>query len=129
MDINQQITAFLAGILLLSLVMRLMKRERLHPSFSALWIGISIFLISMPLLGDFYRWLAHHVLGVSGGDHVVYISLIGFLIMYVFYLTGKICRMIDQITKLISTVAMLETHQRERMEAENKTNEQEKVQP
>ena len=119
MDINQKIVAFLAGLVLLGLVLRLLKRERLHPSFAALWIGISVFLMSMPILGGLYRWLALHVIGVTGGDHVVYISMIGFLTMYVFYLTGKLCSMIDQITKLISTVAMLETRQREILEKIN----------
>lgn len=120
MEINHKIVAFVAGTTLLLLVLRMLKKEKLHPSFAALWIGISAFLLSMPLLGGLYRWLAHHILGVTGGDHVVYISLIGFLIMYVFYLTGKICRMIDQITKLIATVAMLETRQRERISGEEK---------
>lgn len=119
MDIKQQIFALIAGLILLALVCRLLKNERLHPSFAALWIGMAVFLLSISVFGEMYRWLAHSVLGVTGGDHVIYISLIGFLIMYVFYLTGKLCRMIDQITKLISTVAMLEARQQER-DAEDK---------
>lgn len=113
MDIKQQIFAFLAGVILLALIFRLLKNERLHPSFAALWIGMAAFMLSISLFGEMYRWLAHSVLGVSGGDHVIYISCIAFLLMYVFYLTGKMCRMIDQITKLISTVAMLEARQQE----------------
>lgn len=116
MDFQQKLIAFLAGLAILLLVMRMLKSEKLHPSFAALWVGIGFFLMSMPLLGGMYRWMALPIIGVTGGDHVIYISLIGFLLMYVFYLTGKICRMMDQITKLISTVAMLETRQRQRIE-------------
>lgn len=116
MDIKQQIFAFIAGIALLFFVFQLLKKERLHPPFAALWIGMGLFLLSISLFGNLYRWVAHSVLGVSGGDHVIYISMIGFLVMYVFYLTGKICRMMDQITKLISTVAMLEASQQEKNE-------------
>lgn len=108
MDIKQQIFALAAGLLIIFLVISQLKKEKLHSSFAALWIGIGLFLISLSFLGDFYRYIARSVLNVSGGDHFIYITVIGFLLVYVFYLTSKICRMIDQITKLISTVAMLE---------------------
>jgi hypothetical protein len=108
MDFKLQIFALAAGLLIILLVVLQLRKEKLNSSFAALWIGIGLFLISVGFLGDFYRFIAHKVLNVSGGDHVIYISLIGFLLVYVFYLTSKICRMIDQITKLISTVALLE---------------------
>lgn len=111
MDIKQQIFALAAGVLIISLVISQLRKEKLDSSFAALWIGIGLFLISLGFFGDFYRFIAQSVFSVSGGDHLIYISLIGFLLVYVFYLTSKICRMIDQITKLISTVALLEARE------------------
>ncbi|NCO04044.1 MAG: DUF2304 domain-containing protein [Alphaproteobacteria bacterium] len=112
MDIKQQIFAFAAGMLIIFLVISQLRKDKLNSSFAALWIGIGLFLVSLGFLGDFYRFIAHSVLNVSGGDHLIYIGLIGFLLVYVFYLTSKICRLIDQVTKLISTVALLESREK-----------------
>jgi hypothetical protein len=72
-------------------------------------MGISLFLISVPALEPLYQWIAGSVLGIIDARHVIYIALIGFLLVYVFYLTLKICQMSDRIQELISYTAIMET--------------------
>jgi hypothetical protein len=47
--------------------------------------------------------------------HVIYIVLIGFLMVYVFYLTQKISKMSDQIQMLISHLAIVEDELRRKL--------------
>ncbi len=108
MGINLKIAAVIIGLVFFVLPLIFLKRNSLHPSYAVLWLAISLFLVTMPVLGGFYQFLAKSILGVSGGDHVIYIGLIGFLLIYVFYLTSKICEMADRISKLISSAAILE---------------------
>jgi hypothetical protein len=108
MRINLQITAVIIGLVFFILPLIFLKRNSLHPSYAVLWLGVSLFLLTIPVLGSFYQFLAKSILGVSGGDHVIYIGMIGFLLGYVFYLTSKICQMSDRISKLISSIAILE---------------------
>ncbi len=117
MGIRVKILAFIIGIGFFLFVLRSIKRNGMRPSYAVLWMFISLFLISVPALEPFYQWLAGSVLGIIDARHVIYIVLIGFLLVYVFYLTLKICQMSDRIQELISYTAILET---EKIVAEGK---------
>jgi len=109
MGIRLKVLAFLVGVAFLLFVLRSIKRNGMRPSYAVLWLVISIFLISVPALEPFYQWVAGPVLGIIDARHVIYMVLIGFLLVYVFYLTLKICQMSDRIQELISYTAILET--------------------
>jgi hypothetical protein len=74
-----------------------------------MWILIAIFLVSVPLLEKFYKWVATNVIGINDARHIIYVVLIGFLLVYIFHLTVRISKMNDQVQELISYSAILET--------------------
>jgi hypothetical protein len=80
----------------------------MRSTYALLWIGMALFLISIPLFEGLYRWIAYSVIGIVDARHIIYICLIGFLLTYVFYLTIKISQMSDCIQELISYTAILE---------------------
>jgi hypothetical protein len=102
-----QIIAFIVGVIFFLSVMRYVKKKNFHPSFSVLWGAVSLFLVSISVLEPFYRWVAYSVIGIIDARHIIYIVLIGFLLVYILFLTSKITRMSDQIQNLISFTAIL----------------------
>lgn len=80
----------------------------MRPSYAVLWTGISLFLVSISVFEPVYQWIAGSVIGIVDARHVIYIVLIGFLLVYVFYLTQKISKMSDQIQVLLSQLAIVE---------------------
>ncbi len=108
MGIKIKILAFIIGFIFFLFILRFIKRNSFPPAFAVLWIGISLFLISIPAFEGFYQWLTYSVIGIIDARHIIYIALIGFLLIYVFHLTTKISRMSDQIQELISSNAIIE---------------------
>ncbi|MBC7419432.1 MAG: DUF2304 domain-containing protein [Bdellovibrio sp.] len=109
MNIELKIAFILASFAIIYVVIRSVKKHSLHPSFAVLWILIGLFLLSLSFLESFYAYVARNVFGLYGGDHLIYISLISFLLVYCFYLTTRICQMADRISKLISFTAVTES--------------------
>jgi len=107
MGIEIKILAVVAGFVYLLFVSLSIKRNTLRPAFAVLWISVSLFLISIPLLEGVYKASATAI-GISDARHIIYIGLIGFLLVYVFYLSLKISRMSDRIQVLLSELAIVE---------------------
>lgn len=120
MPLKLMILAFLVGLSFFLFVLSVMKRSAFRPSYAFLWLCISLFLLSVPVFEAFYRWLAITVLGLDAATYLVFIALIGFLMVYVFFLTIRITQMADKVQALISYTAILEKEQRDRA-AEERT--------
>ena len=108
MGLKIKLLAFLVGIGFFFFVLRSIRGNSMRPSYAVLWASISLFLVSVSVLEPFYRWIAYSVIGIVDARHVIYIVLIGFLLVYVFYLTQKISRMGDQIQALLSQLSIVE---------------------
>ena len=108
MGIKIKLIVLLGGIIFLYFIYRSIHKNTIRPSYSFLWICISLFLLSVPILEPFYKWIATSIIGITDARHIVYIGLIVFLLIYVFYLTIEVCRMNDQIQELISYTSILE---------------------
>ena len=109
MGLKIKILAFMIGFAFFLFILRSVKRNSMRPAFAVLWIGVSIFLVSVSVFEPFYQWLAGSVIGIVDTRHVIYIVLIGFLLVYLFYLTQKINQMADRVQMLLSYTAILET--------------------
>jgi hypothetical protein len=103
-----KLLAFIIGLAFTILIVHQIKRTRISPSCSILWLGVAFFLLSVSAFEGFYRWLATTVIGIVDARHIIYIFLIGFLLIYVFYLTSIVMRLNDQIQNLISYISILE---------------------
>ena len=114
MGLKIKLIAFLLGLIFLFVVFRNIRRNVFRPAYAVMWIAMSVFLLSISLLEPFYKWLATSVLGISDARHIIYITLIGFLLIHLFYLTAMISQMSNQIRQLISQVAILEDKPAER---------------
>ena len=108
MGIKIKILAFVIGLIFFIFVLRSLKRNFMRPTYAFLWIVISVFLLSISVLEPLYKWIAVYVIGIVDARHIIYVALIGFLLVYIFHLTGKISQMSDQIQVLISHTAILE---------------------
>jgi hypothetical protein len=109
MGLKIKIIAFLLGLIFLLVVFRNIRRNVFRPAYAVMWIAVSVFLLSISLLEPFYKWLATSVLGIEDARHIIYITLIGFLLIHLFYLTAMVSQMSNQIRQLISQVAILQT--------------------
>lgn len=117
MGLKIKILAFLIGIGFFLFILRSIQRNNMRPAYAVLWLGVSVFLVSVSVLEPFYKWIAGSVIGIVDTRHVIYIVLIGFLLMYVFYLTIKINQMADRIQVLLAHTAILEDELRKNKNA------------
>jgi len=108
MGLKIKLLAFLLGLLFFGVVLRYVKQNSLRPRYAVLWLGMSLFLLSLAALEPFHKWLATSVLGILDARHIIYIFLIGFLLIYNLYLTTMVSRMSNQIQHLISNLAILQ---------------------
>jgi hypothetical protein len=66
-----------------------------------------VYFLSIPLLQEFYIYISRTLFGFYA-ENIVYITVIGFLLVYVLFLSSKVVRLNDQTKELISFTAILE---------------------
>jgi len=108
MGLKIKIIAFIIGIIFSLIVIRNLKRNNMNPPQTVLWLSISLFLVSIPVFEFFYQWIAKTIIGIADSRHIIYIFLIGFLLIYIFFLTIKLKHIQDQVKFLISFTAIIE---------------------
>ncbi|MGA2602774.1 MAG: DUF2304 domain-containing protein [Verrucomicrobiia bacterium] len=108
MGLKIKLIAFALGLVFFCVVLRNVKRNTFRPSYAVLWLGMSLFLLSIAVLEPLYKWIATSVIGILDARHIIYIALISFLLVYVFFLTSMVTRLSNQVLQLISAVAVLE---------------------
>jgi hypothetical protein len=111
MDFRIQISSVVVGVLIWMMVLIALKRARLYPGYAVLWSGIGTLLVLLPLYGNLLRWLAANVFGIVGANHLIYAMLFSFLMIYLFYMTQKICELVNRVERIIVSLAILETWQ------------------
>jgi hypothetical protein len=123
MGLKIKLISLFIGMIFVLFVLRFSRKNSIRPSYAFLWIMVSLFLISIPVFEPVYKYIATSIVGISDARHIIYIGLIGFLLVFVFYLTAKISRMNDQIQVLISFTAILEKDIKEKAKTCEPTNE------
>ena len=113
MGIRVKIIIAVTAVFFFLLVLRAIRSSTMRPTFALLWLAITAFLLSIPLLEHFYKWLSVSVIGIDDARHLIYIPLVGFLLLYVFYMTNQLAKMSDRIQELITHTAILDTRVRE----------------
>ena len=108
MNPKVQIASITVGILFFFIILYFIRRRNLTPSHTVLWILLSVFLISIPLFQSFYVYISRSVIGFYT-ENLIYILMIGFLVIYVLYLTSKIGKLTDQVKELVSYTAILKS--------------------
>jgi len=106
MNPNLQILSLILGIFFFFVIIYNIRRKKLSPSYSVLWIILSVFLILIPIFQTWFMKVARFF-GVYA-ENMIYILLIGFLMIYILYITSKIVRLNNQVKELISNAAILE---------------------
>jgi hypothetical protein len=108
MGLKIKLIAFALGLVFFYVVLRNVKRNTFSPSYAVLWLSMAAFLLSIAVFEPVYKWGATHVIGIFDARHIIYITLIGFLLIYVFLLTSMVTRLSYQVLQLISAIAILE---------------------
>lgn len=119
MGLKIKIISSVLGFIFFVLILKLVKKNNVKPSYAFLWISLSLFLLSIPLLEPLYKWISTTLIGIEDARHIIYITLIGFLLIYNFYITIKISQMSDQIQTLISYTSVLEKELKDKNEQQN----------
>ena len=108
MGIKIKIISLLLAIFFIIVVVRFIKKNTISPSFVFLWFLVCFFLISVPIFENFYVFFARNIFGFDNAANVIYIGILGFLLIYILYVTLQMNRLSDQIHILISQTAILE---------------------
>jgi len=111
MNLNLQVLSFILGIFFFLIILYNIRTKKLSPSYSVLWIILSLLLILIPIFQALFIKIARFF-GVYA-ENLVYILLIGFLLIYVLYITSKVVRLNNQVKELISNSAILEDELKE----------------
>ena len=112
MDFRLQLACSAVGLAILLLVTHSLRRNRLYPGFAVLWAGIGAVLLFLPAYSGVLQWAADNVFGIVGANHLIYALLFTFMLLDLFYLTEKLCRMNNQVERLIVSLAILEADAR-----------------
>jgi len=107
MGFKIKIIAMVMGLLFLFSVLMALRKKNFQPTNAILWILIALFLLSVPIIEPFYRWVAYEIIGIGDARHIIYVALIGFLLAYVFYITVRLNNVSDRVQELISELAIL----------------------
>ncbi len=59
----------------------------------------------LPFYSGMLQWLASNVFGIVGVNHLIYAMLFGFILLYIFYLTQKICQLTNRAELVIVALA------------------------
>ena len=107
MSFKLQIVSLAVGLFFLFSIFYYLRGKKINPNYAVLWILFSLFLISVPIFQGFYRFISQDLFGFYA-ENLIYLTIIGFLLIYVLFITSKISRLNDQVKQLISFTAILE---------------------
>ena len=108
MGLKIKVISFAIGAIFFLFIVLAIKRNQMPPLSACLWVAISLFLLSIPILESFYKWISVAVIGIDDARHIIYICVIGFLMVCVFGLSLAISRLSDKVQNLIGLGAILE---------------------
>lgn len=107
MTLKLQIIFLLVGIVFLSVIVYVIRRKSLSPSYSILWLILAFFFISIPLFQNLYVFVSRNFFGFYT-ENLIYLVVFAFLLVYMLFLTIKVVRLNDQVKELITSNALLE---------------------
>ena len=108
MGFRIKIITFVIGLVFLWFVLVAIRKNHMPPVSAFLWILVSLFLLSIPLVEPFYKWVSVSIIGLNDARHVIYVGIIGFLMLCVFGLSVAVSSLSGKVQSLISAVAILE---------------------
>ena len=107
MPIYLRIISFIFAISFLFVFFILVRKKSVKPFYTALWLLVGLFMISVVIFENFYKRIATE-LGLTDASFLIIVGLISFLMIYVLYLSIKLSEMSDRIQELISFTSILE---------------------
>lgn len=108
MDLHLRIFLLITVALISLALFFSMRRGAVRGGFVALWLAICVAMVSLPFMESFYKNMAT-LLGLNLAIDMVYIFTILFLLLYVFYLTVKLQRLIDTVDIMLSRSVIVES--------------------
>lgn len=98
----------IGGLLFMLSIIYSIRKNSIKPAYALLWLVVSLFILSIPIFENLYKFLATQIIGFVNAQSLVFIVLITFLLVYNYYLTTKVSQLTDQNQQLISFTAILE---------------------
>ena len=108
MTIKLLIILFVFTLLFVLLITKIVKKNLLPPTAVVLWIIFGIFILSIPVISNVYKFISIKLFGFVDGTHLIYMTIIAFLCIYVLYLTVKLKKISDMTQMLITHVSILD---------------------
>lgn len=109
MSLRLEILLFVLAMLISLTLFFAMRRGAVRGGFVALWLTISVAMVSLPFTTWFYKNMATFM-GLNFAIDMLYIFAILFLLLYVFYLTVTLQRLTDRVEIILSRSAIVESY-------------------
>lgn len=107
MPTNAKIMAAACAVAFFLTFLFLVRRRSMKPFYAALWLCISLVMMSLIVFEKFYKHIAD-LLQIRDASFLVFIGAIVFLLVYVLHLSVKLSEISDRVQELISHVAILD---------------------
>ncbi len=104
-----EILIFILATATCSLLLFAMRSGKIRGGFVAMWLSVCLLIGSLPFLESFYGGIATFI-GMKYAIDMLFMFAILFLMVYVFYLTAKLQRIMDVVEILASRAAIVESH-------------------
>lgn len=113
MQISLKIIFSLCSVFFMATFIYFIRHKAIKPAYSFLWFLIGVLMLSVVVFEKFFKEIANF-LDVPDASFLVIVGVIFFLLAYVLYLSIKLSEVSDKIQELISHVAILNMHDRDK---------------
>ena len=95
-----------AGVVLMLVILRLVRRRQLRAKYSLLWLAVGVAFVVLGVSPGLLDWAAHRT-GVAYAPDLLFLVGTLFLVLLVMHLTWEVSRLEDRSKILAEEVALM----------------------
>ena len=101
-----------AGVVLMLVILRLVRRRQLRAKYSLLWLAVGVAFVVLGVSPGLLDWAAHRT-GVAYAPDLLFLVGTLFLVLVVMHLSWEVSRLEDRCKILAEEVALMRAELRE----------------
>lgn len=101
-----------AGVVLMLVILRLVRRRQLRAKYSLLWLAVGVAFVVLGVSPGLLDWAAHRT-GVAYAPDLLFLVGTLFLVLVVMHLSWEVSRLEDRSKILAEEVALMRAELRE----------------
>lgn len=107
MDIKVQVYSFLAGLLILAIVLWLVRKEKLREEYSILWILTALIFMALSVWRGSLNIISK-ILGIYYVPSALFLIGLFFLVIILLHFSTVLTKLSNQTKELVQKVGLLE---------------------